>query len=153
MFWLTYFPVKSHLSLFIVRHFSFLIWYLSQSLSFTQALPISLLSIILLFLTNILLKLALLPHLSFTLKICHLTLRFCSLLLIPAIVIFSFEYFSIFPPRYSLCILTDLFLFVFQWYSITYQCQLSLHSGSKFCVEYFRVWETIYITTNTAEVC
>lgn len=41
----------------------------------------------------------------------------------------------------------------FQWFSITYQNQLSLHSGCEFCVEYFRVWETIYITTNTAELC
>lgn len=98
MFWLIYFPVKSHLSLFILRHFSFLIWCLSQSLFFTQAPPISLLSIILLFLTNILLNLALLPHLSFTLKICHFTLRYCSLLLISAIAIFSLEYFSIFFP-------------------------------------------------------
>lgn len=136
MFWWIYFPVKSHLSLFIARHASFLIWCVSQSFSFIYTCPISLLSINLL-LTNILncLKLGLTflfllhpqnmsPH---TEILFSSPLFYCSVLFPSIFLKFLF-------PRYSLCIMTDLFLFLFQWYSITHQCQLS-----EFCVEHCRV--------------
>lgn len=98
MFWWSYFHVKSYLSLFVVRHISFLIWCVSQSFFFIQACPISLLSISLL-LTNIFLNLALLSYLSFILKTCYLTLRFCSSHFYYSIL-FTWAFFQIF---FSLC--------------------------------------------------
>lgn len=144
MFWWSYFPVKSHLSLFIVRYISFLIWCVSQSFSSSQACPISLLSINLL-LTNIILNLVLLSHFSFIVKTSSLTLRFHSLLIFTT-VFFSLEHFSIYFLSVS-----------FQICSFFFSSGTPSHTWFLLPQDYVwniaGFWETIHITSNTAEIC
>lgn len=149
MFWRIDFPVKSHLSLFIVRYVSFLIWCVSQSFFFIQACPISLLSINLLP-TNIILNLAVLSYLSFILNTCYLTLRFCSLLLISAVVFFSLEHFFNFFSPGILSVSSQTCSFFFSRGSPSHPSFLFTQN---FVWNIAGFWETIHITGNTAEIC
>lgn len=142
MFWWNYFPAKSSLSPFIVRHISFLIWCVSQSFSFIQVCPISLLSINLR-LTNIILNPVSLSYHSFILKTCYLTLRFCSLLLSSTKVFFSLEHF------FS-SVSSQIYAFFF---SSGGQSHTSFLFPQDFVWNFAGFWETIHITSNTAEIC